>query len=292
MQTDGAMGRVTISLRVIWLSAVFMATYNYRKTYPFLFPFLRFNKRQSVELRDTTPLQQPAQICEPGVWCVCVRACRRGAGCGVITAGYYEGCKHQPLIPALNDSVPVLMYSDKAVFTLYETACRPSLQFRACCTRFEGFHGCGTVDCDILVCDPCCLVGGHQPFGGTYPSLEFFIHHHNHHHHLEVYTASQPGRPQSAHISLNFFVLTSVFIFIPYSWSSFPILCGETCVWHHLTSLITCVSIYIFSWTLNIMPLEATPFFVTLYRKSTKCMILKDCIVIYSKMPRSCLWNV
>jgi hypothetical protein len=37
--------------------------------------------------------------------------------------GCYEACKHQPLRPTVNDNVPGLMNSDKAVFTLSETAC-------------------------------------------------------------------------------------------------------------------------------------------------------------------------
>jgi hypothetical protein len=38
-----------------------------------------------------------------------------GNGAGVIMVGYYDACKHQPLMPAVNDNVPGLMYSDKAV---------------------------------------------------------------------------------------------------------------------------------------------------------------------------------
>jgi hypothetical protein len=45
---------------------------------------------------------------------------RGGEGAGLITVGYYETCKHQPLLPNINDNVPGLMYSDKAVFTLME----------------------------------------------------------------------------------------------------------------------------------------------------------------------------
>jgi hypothetical protein len=47
----------------------------------------------------------------------------RGREQGKITVGHYEVCKHQPLMPTVNDSVPTLMYSDKAVFTLSETVC-------------------------------------------------------------------------------------------------------------------------------------------------------------------------
>jgi hypothetical protein len=38
-------------------------------------------------------------------------------------AGCYEDCKHQPLMPAVNDNVPDFMYSGKAVFTLSEMEC-------------------------------------------------------------------------------------------------------------------------------------------------------------------------
>jgi hypothetical protein len=53
-------------------------------------------------------------------------------GAEVIMAGYYEACKHQPLMPIVNDNVPSLVYSDKAVFTLCKTACSEG---QAC--RFE-----------------------------------------------------------------------------------------------------------------------------------------------------------
>jgi hypothetical protein len=35
---------------------------------------------------------------------------------GEITVRYYEACKHKPMMPAVNDIVPGLMFSDKAVF--------------------------------------------------------------------------------------------------------------------------------------------------------------------------------
>lgn len=37
--------------------------------------------------------------------------------------GYCEACKHPPLIPVLNGSVPGLMRLEKAVITLSETVC-------------------------------------------------------------------------------------------------------------------------------------------------------------------------
>jgi hypothetical protein len=37
--------------------------------------------------------------------------------------GYCEACNCHPLMPTVNDNVPGLIYSDKAVFTLSETAC-------------------------------------------------------------------------------------------------------------------------------------------------------------------------
>jgi hypothetical protein len=46
-----------------------------------------------------------------------------GEGDGVITVSYYGACKHQSFMPTVHDNVPGLMYSEKAVFTLSETAC-------------------------------------------------------------------------------------------------------------------------------------------------------------------------
>jgi hypothetical protein len=48
-------------------------------------------------------------------------------------AGYYETCKQQPLT-TVNDSVPGLMFSDKAVFTSSKMACNES-----CACRFMPF---------------------------------------------------------------------------------------------------------------------------------------------------------
>jgi hypothetical protein len=37
--------------------------------------------------------------------------------------GYYEACKHQPVMLTVNDSVPGVIFSDKTVFNLSETIC-------------------------------------------------------------------------------------------------------------------------------------------------------------------------
>jgi hypothetical protein len=39
------------------------------------------------------------------------------------TVRYYDVCKHQSLIPTVNENLPGLMYSDTTVFPLSQTAC-------------------------------------------------------------------------------------------------------------------------------------------------------------------------
>jgi hypothetical protein len=50
---------------------------------------------------------------------------------------YYVACKHQPMIPTVNDSMPSLVFTNKAVFTSFKLACTENQAHRLLLTTIN-----------------------------------------------------------------------------------------------------------------------------------------------------------